>query len=233
MKLVWLYCGYDEGLHHSDDMRCPKGGEAPVDRFGNALRKQEWVSTTYEEELPPPKPAESAPVSIGLSPSDLASSDAGLYAPAPREDARELAERICSQFADRWNPFSYEDATAEIERYVAAKEEAMYDKWVAEVSSIRKEQKEQLAAERERAGVKQAEYELLQGAAKHWQDRAEKAEAEAKVLWETLEVVDYSLAQFVKTNPKWTLPNGVEQDPSGSHQALKMLRAALAMKAEQ
>ena len=36
-------CGYDEGLHQWETMRCPKGGEAPIGK------KQEWKQSTYEE----------------------------------------------------------------------------------------------------------------------------------------------------------------------------------------
>ena len=36
-------CGYDEGLHQWETMRCPKGGEAPVGK------KQEWKQSRYEE----------------------------------------------------------------------------------------------------------------------------------------------------------------------------------------
>lgn len=38
------HCGADEGLHQWETMRCPKNGvEAPIGR------KQEWMSTTFEE----------------------------------------------------------------------------------------------------------------------------------------------------------------------------------------
>ncbi len=45
-------CGAPDAIHHFDTMQCPKGGEeAPIGR------RQLWMSSTYEEVLPPTQEA--------------------------------------------------------------------------------------------------------------------------------------------------------------------------------